>query len=228
MTSKKDQQTGQTVITLVLPDDGGIQRQGNIIAKYESGDGKQSVAHVMPFTFSTLAGIARAIDSAQQALEAVKRNPPQVTIPTEPAQPPKVEKPAKPSTPVKKKKPSLDDFPTDDEDDVPHARKPIPPSTPTTAPQQTMFTLKVGTSVTLKADAIDVDGDAIDFTDGRICEIDTNSKPPRIWVESVDGVYDVWVHEDAIVQPETDDLSEFEKPVGMGVPDKEGQLTLFG
>ena len=75
MTNKKDQQTGQTVITLVLPEAGGIQRQGNIIAKYESGDDKQSVAHVMPFTYSTLADIARAIDSAQQTLEAVKRNP---------------------------------------------------------------------------------------------------------------------------------------------------------
>jgi hypothetical protein len=126
MSKNKSKQAGQTVITLVLPEEGGIQRQGSIIAKFESGDDKQSVAHVMPFTYSTLADIARAIDSAQQALEAVKRNPPQVTVPTESVQPPKMEKSAKPSTPVKKKKPALDDFPTDDEDDLPQARKPLP------------------------------------------------------------------------------------------------------
>ena len=228
MSAKKSTQAGQTVITLVLPEEGGIQRQGSIIAKYESGDGKQSVAHVMPFIYSTLADIARGIDSAQQELETVKRNPPQVTVPTEPVQPPKVEKSAKPSKPKKKKKPSLDDFPTDDEDDIPEVRKPIPPPQPKSASEKVPLKLKVGASVTLKADAVDVDGDAIDFTHGRICEIDTNSQPPRIWVESADGEYDVWVHEDAIVQPQTDDLSQFEKPVGMGVPDKEGQLTLFG
>lgn len=222
MPNTKSKQTGQTVITLVLPDDDSIQRQGNIIAKYESGDGKQSVAHVMPFTYSTLVDIARAIDSAQQALESVKHNPPQVTVPTEPVRTPKTEKKAKPK---KKKKPSLDDFPTDDDDTL-EVRKPIPPPKPKPAPQITPFALKVGASVTLKADAFDVDGDALHFTDGRICEIDTDTQPPRIWVESADGDYDVWVHAEAIVQPE--DLSQFEKPVGMGVPDKEGQLTLFG
>ncbi|MCI0349707.1 MAG: hypothetical protein L0Z53_09805, partial [Acidobacteriales bacterium] len=118
--SNKSKQLGQTVITLALPEDHAMERQGSLIAKYDSGDGKQSLAYMMPFRYSTLADIARAVDSAVQALEAVKRNPPQVTVPAEPVRTPKVEPKAKPSQAKskKKKKPALDDFPMDDEDET--------------------------------------------------------------------------------------------------------------
>jgi hypothetical protein len=232
MSETKPKPTAQTVISLILPETAEVPHQGSILAKYESGDGKQSLAHLMPFSYSSLADIARAVAAAQQQLEALKRNPPEISVPT-PAVTASVasstDKAAKP-TPQKskKKKPSLDDFPEDDMNEVRPTKRETP--LPAPAPQQPTA-LKVGDTVAIPDGTQDVDGESVSFSTGRIVEIDTSEAVPRVWVESVDGEEDVWLPLAVLTSrqmPTADELSAFEKPIGMGIPNKEGQLTLFG
>lgn len=259
MSASSNKTTAQTVITLILPDTDAIPRQGSILAKYESGAGKQSLAHLMPFSYSSLADIARAVAAAQQQLESLQANPPQITVPTPtaPERPTSSPKAVKSKAPKpKKKKPSLDDFPEDDADDA-DATAVAPDSVQSkgltveseladtaaaalegagaVSPVQAQVShkpatgLQVGDSVPIPDGTVDVDGDAVPFSTGKVVEIDL-SATPRVWVESADGAEDVWLPLDALTNRTTpaDDLSAFEQPIGMGIPNQEGQLTLFG
>ena len=232
MSETKPKPTAQTVISLILPETAEVPHQGSILAKYESGDGKQSLAHLMPFSYSSLADIARAVAAAQQQLEALKRNPPEISVLT-PAVTASIasstDKVAKP-TPQKpkKKKPSLDDFPEDDGEEVRPPKREMPPSAQA---QQKSAALKVGDSVTIQDGTQDMDGEPVPFSTGRIVEIDSSEAVSRVWVESVDGEEDVWLPLAVLTSrqmPANDELSAFEKPIGMGIPNKAGQLTLFG
>jgi hypothetical protein len=107
-----------------------------------------------------------------------------------------------------KKKPSLDEFPMDD-DDEPIAAK-------------AQKTLQVGAAVQIQTDALDIDGDPVPFTEGNVCEIDHSTEPPRIWVESADGEYDVWLHE-TVLEVKTASRSSTKSPAK-----NSNQLTLFG
>jgi hypothetical protein len=103
---------------------------------------------------------------------------------------------------------------------------------PSTAPAtQQPTALKVGDSVAIPDGTQDMDGEPVPFSTGRIVEIDSSEAVPRVWVESVDGEEDVWLPLAVLIShqtPAADELSAFEKPIGMGIPNKEGQLTLFG
>jgi hypothetical protein len=103
---------------------------------------------------------------------------------------------------------------------------------PSTAPAtQQPTALKVGDSVTIPDGTQDMDGEPVPFSTGRIVEIDSSDAVPCVWVESVDSEEDVWLPLAVLTSrqaPADDELSAFEKPLGMGVPNKEGQLTLFG
>jgi hypothetical protein len=232
MSESKPKPTAQTVISLILPDTAEVPHQGSILAQYESGDGKQNLAHLMPFSYSSLADIARAVAAAQQQLEALKRNPPEISVPTPAATASVESSTAKVATSIpqkpKKKKLSLDDFPEDDADEVRPTKREMPSTVP--APQQPTA-LKVGDTVAIPAGTQDMDAEPVPFSTGRIVEIDSSEAVPRVWVESVDGEEDVWLSLAVLTSRQTptdDELSAFEKPIGMGIPNKEGQLTLFG
>ena len=244
--------TAQTIISLILPETDAVPRQGSILAKYESADGKQSLAHLMPFSYSSLADIARAIEAAQEQLETLKANPPQITVPTPVEVTNAASKPVKAAKPSpqkpKKKKISLDDFPEDDDEELSVAEDEVdedestPLETEETALVETIQVssaavaqsltngLKVGDTLNLPEGAKDVDGELVLFATGKVVEIDLSANPPRVWLESEDDEEDVWLPLAALTQRKVpaNDLSAFEKPIGMGVPNKEGQLTLFG
>jgi hypothetical protein len=253
MSETKAKPTAQTVISLILPETDEIPRQGSILAKYESVDGKQSLAHLMPFSYSSLADIARAIEAAQQQLETLKANPPQITVPTPldaTTTSSKSVKAAKPSPQKpKKKKISLDDLPEDDDaeelsvaedeidgDDAASLEteesvrvETIQVSNAAVAQNPTTG-LKVGDTVEISDGTLDMDGELVPFNTGKVVEIDLSANPPRVWLESSDGEEDVWLPLATLTNSKAsaNDLSAFEKPIGMGVPNKEGQLTLFG
>jgi hypothetical protein len=66
----------------------------------------------------------------------------------------------------------------------------------------------------------------LNSTTGKVVEIDLSVHPPLVWVESED----VWLPLHTFASrpaPVADELSAFEKPLGMGIPNKEGQLMLF-
>lgn len=245
--------SGQTVISIILPDSNSLEKQGSILAKYESSDGKQNLAHLMPFSYSSLADVARAIEAVQQELESIKANPPQITVPTPVAtvnSMSKTTKATKVATPPKpkKKKPSLDDIPEDNEDEIltvtdetdeeeiasdeleADAELAENQAPAVQAPQSQPVGLKVGDAVQIPNGTKDMDGDLVSFSSGKVVEIDSSETVPRVWVESTDGEEDVWLPFEtfAYSKAPTNDLSAFEKPIGMGVPNKEGQLTLFG
>jgi hypothetical protein len=243
--------TAQTVISLILPETDTIPRQGSILAKYESADGKQSLAHLMPFSYSSLADIARAVEAVQEQLETLKANPPQITVPTPVDTTTTISKPVKAAKPSpqkpKKKKISLDDFPEDDnaeelaedeaDEDEAAALEPeesalietVQVSNAAVAQNPTTG-MKVGDTLKLPEGAKDMDGELVPFTTGKVVEIDLSANPPRVWLESEDGEEDVWLPLAALTKRNVpaNDLSAFEKPIGMGIPNKEGQLTLFG
>jgi hypothetical protein len=252
MSETKAKPTAQTVISLILPETDEIPRQGSILAKYESADGKQSLAHLMPFSYSSLADIARAIEVAQQQIEMLRANPPQITVPTPldatttSSKPVKTAKPS-PQKP-KKKKISLDDLPEDDDEELSVAEDEIDGDEAASfeteetvlvetmafasaAVSQNLTTgLKVGDTVEIPDGTLDTDGELVPFNTGKVVEIDLSANPPRVWLESSDGEEDVWLSLAALTKQKApaNDLSAFEKPIGMGVPNKEGQLTLFG
>lgn len=236
MSETQTKPTAQTVISLILPETNEIPRQGTVLAKYESADGKQSLAHLMPFSYSSLGDIAQAIEAAYQALETLKANPPQITVPTPVDVTPAASKPAKaPKTSPKKpkqRKLSLDDFPEDDEVDVleteQEADMEIMPVASASI-QSVESGLKVGDMVNLPEDAKDIDGEPVPFTTGKVVEIDLSANPPRVWLESEDGEEDVWLPLETFTSSKgsDNDCSAFEKPMGMSIPKKEGQLSLF-
>jgi hypothetical protein len=243
----KSKPTAQTVISVILPEMDEIPRQGSILAKYESVDGKQSLAHLMPFSYNSLADIARAVVAAQEQLEMLKANPPQITVPTPVEVSNAASKPVKAAKPSpqkpKKKKISLDDFPEDDEaEDETDGDEAASLETEETALVETVQVsnaafaqspttdMKVGDTLKLPEGAKDVDGDIVLFSTGKVVELDLSANPPRVWLESEDGEEDVWLPLTAFTKGEAlaNDLSAFEKLIGRGVPNKEGQLTLFG
>ncbi|GEM_PF-4490570 len=77
----KSPQKPPTVITLTLPDEGGLVRTGTILIQ------RGALAALRQFTYSDLAGITRALQDAAAQLMGIEKNPPP-DLSTAPTQPP--------------------------------------------------------------------------------------------------------------------------------------------
>lgn len=180
-----------TIYTITIPDDGS---DGTLLVK------KGDLAHLMQLSGTSREDIVFTMLAGQTEIEALEANPPQVS-----EAPPEKKKASKPKR-KKKRKVSLNDIPEDD----------VPPHIPQVSPKVTQpSALAVGQRVEIAEGATDTDGDALEFTEGNICEIDEATA----WVESLDGEYDVWVNV-AHLTPMTGKSRKLNKSTS--------QLTLFG
>ncbi len=70
--AKKTPPTPDTVITITLPGEGGIQRTGTMLVQ------RGSLAQIRTFNYCNLADIAHAIEAATQGILDIEANPPPV------------------------------------------------------------------------------------------------------------------------------------------------------
>lgn len=179
-----------TIYTITIPDDGS---DGTLLVK------KGELAHLMQLSGTSREDILFTMLAAQTEIEVLEANPPQIS-----EAPPEKKKASKPKR-KKKRKASLNDIPEDDS----------PPQIPKVSLKATQpNTLAVGQRVEIAEGATDVDGDALEFYEGNICEIDEATA----WVESLDGEYDVWLNV-AHLTPITGNPRKLNKSTN--------QLTLF-